>query len=71
MTYTLIEELTPQEQEFFSMVEKCDLQSIEEYLAANQVNLNMKNFQGITPLHLAIKNDCEPLVDFFLRQKGE
>lgn len=69
--YSLMEELTPQEEEFFSLVEICDYQAVQEFLTNNPVNINMKNYQGITPLHLAIQNDCEPLVNLFLSQKGE
>jgi len=44
---------------------------IEKYLKNNNViNINMKK-QGYTPLHLAVQKQCEPLVDLFLRQKGE
>jgi hypothetical protein len=65
------DELTSREEEFFELVEMCDLSGVEKFLADNRVNINMKNYQGITPLHLAIKNDCEPLVDLFLRQRGK
>lgn len=69
--YTFMEELTPREEEFFAIVEKCDLSAIESFLENNRININMKNYQGITPLHLAIKNGCETLVELFLRQRGE
>jgi len=44
--------------------------AIEKYLETNSVNINMKK-QGYTPLHLAVQKRCEPLVDLFLKQKGE
>jgi len=70
--YTFTDELTPDEEEFFAMVERCDLTAVEQFLILNRIkNVNMKNYQGITPLHLAVQNDCEPLVDLFLRQKGK
>lgn len=65
------DELSCREEEFFELVETCDLSGVEQFLANNWVNINMRNYQGITPLHLAIKNDCEPLVDLILRQKGK
>lgn len=69
--YSFTDNLTDLEEEFFSLVEKCDLEGIVEFLANNRVNINMQNYQGITPLHLAIQSGCEPLVDLFLRQDGE
>lgn len=69
--YSFFNELTPKEEEFFDLVEKCDLPAIEKFLITNRVNINMKNYQGITPLHLAIQNDCEPLVEMFLQHSGK
>ncbi|XP_025208592.1 short transient receptor potential channel 6-like [Melanaphis sacchari] len=66
--YSFTDELTPQDQQFFELVKSCNLPAIEEYLKTNSVNINMK-FQGDTPLHLAIQNQCEPLVDLILQQK--
>jgi ankyrin repeat protein len=64
-------DLTARDEQFFELVETCDLSGVEQFLADNRVNINMRNYQGITPLHLAIKHDCEPLVDLFLRQRGK
>lgn len=69
--YSLLPELSPSEEEFFSLVVSCNLPGIETFLEENTVNINMKNYQGITPLHVAIQNDCETLVEFFLNRKGE
>lgn len=69
--YSFMDELTPQDEEFFSLVEMCNFQAVQEFMTTNRVNINKKNYQGITPLHLAIQNNCEPLVDLFLSQKGE
>lgn len=68
--YSFQDELTPQEQHFFALVESCNMPAVEKYLETNSVNINMTK-QGYTPLHLAVQNQCEPLVDLFLRQKGE
>ncbi|VVC45159.1 Ion transport domain,Transient receptor potential channel, canonical,Ankyrin repeat-containing [Cinara cedri] len=68
--YSFTDELSLDEENFFTLVENCDVSGVEKYMATYLVNLNMKNYQAITPLHLAIQNDCEPLVDLFLRQKG-
>lgn len=68
--YSLWDKLTNQDKAFFALVERCDLPAVEEFLATNQININMKDYQGFTPLHLAIQSDCEPLVDLILRQKG-
>lgn len=65
------DELTAQEEEFFGLVETCNLSGVEKFLAENRVNINMKNYQGITPLYLAIKNDCEPIVKLILQQRGK
>lgn len=65
------DELSAQEEQLFELVETCDRSGVERFLADNQVNVNAKNYQGITPLHLAIKNNCEPLVELFLRQTGK
>lgn len=69
--YSLLPELSPLEEEFFSLVVSCNLSGIKTFLEEHKVNYNMKNYQGITPLHVAIQNDCEPLVEFFLNQKGK
>lgn len=68
--YSFTDKLTPHDQQFFELVKSCNLPAIEKHLKTNSVNINMK-FQGVTPLHLAIQNQCEPLVDLILRQKGE
>lgn len=65
------EELTDEEVLFLELVDTCDLQGVRQLLAENRVNINIKNYEGITPLHLAIKNNCEPMVDLILHQKGE
>lgn len=65
------DELTPQEQEFFDLVEKSNVPAIEKLLAKNVININAKNIDGISPLNLAIQNDCKPLVELLLRQKSE
>ncbi|XP_027845302.2 short transient receptor potential channel 6-like [Aphis gossypii] len=66
--YSFTDELTPQDEQFFELVKSCNLPAIEKYLKTNSVNINMK-FHGDTALHLAIQNQCEPLVDLILRQK--
>jgi len=68
--YSFKDELTAQEEYFFTLVESCNMPEIEKYLETNSLNINMKK-QGYTPLHLAVQKQCEPLVDLFLRQKGE
>ncbi|XP_050426946.1 short transient receptor potential channel 4-like [Adelges cooleyi] len=68
--HSLIEELSDKAEQFFDIVERCDLSAAEDFLSENKVDINMKDFQGLTPLHLAIRNDCYPLVDLFLRQQG-
>lgn len=68
--YSFTDNLTDVEEEFFALVEKCDVPAIEKFLANNSININMLNYQGLTPLHLAIQKGCEPLVDLFLRQNG-
>lgn len=68
--YSFTDELTPQDQHFFELLESCNLPAIEKHLETNDVNINMKK-QGYTPLHLAIRTQCEPLVDLILRQKSE
>lgn len=68
--YSFTDELTPQDEQFFELVKSCNLPAIEKYLKTNSVNINMK-FHGDTALHLAIQNQCEPLVDLILRQKGK
>lgn len=65
------DELTPQEETFFSLLEKCDLPAIEEFLATTKINTNIKNFDGDTPLKLAIKSNCAPLIDLLVQHKGE
>lgn len=69
--YSFTDELTSSDEHFFTLVENCDVAAIESYMVANRVNLNMKNYQAITPLHLAIQNDCEPLVELLLSQDGK
>lgn len=69
-TYSFKDELTPEEEHFFTLVESCNMPAIERYLETNSLNINMKK-QGYTPLHLAVQKQCEPLVDLFLRQRGE
>lgn len=68
--YSFTDELTPQEQQFFALVESCNVPAIESYLETNRININVKK-HGYTPLHLAVQNQCEPLLDLLLRQKGE
>jgi hypothetical protein len=68
--YSFTDELTAQDQQFFELVKSCNLPEIEKYLKTNSVNINMK-FQGDTALNLAIQNQCEPLVDLILQQKGK
>ncbi|XP_050527847.1 short transient receptor potential channel 4-like [Daktulosphaira vitifoliae] len=62
----IMEELSNKENEFFNIVDRCNVPAVKLFLESNQIDLNKKNYQGITPLHLAIKNDCYPLVDLFL-----
>lgn len=71
MWYSFTDELTSAEEDFFALVKNCDVAAVENYMAANRININIKDYQAITPLHLAIQNDCRPLVELFLRQKGE
>jgi len=68
--YSFKDELTAEEEHFFALVESCNMPEIEKYLETNSLNINMKK-EGYTPLHLAVQKQCEPLVDLFLRQKGE
>lgn len=65
------DELSRREEQFFDLVDTCDVPGVQQFLAENRVNVNVKNYQGITPLHLAIKNDCAPMVDLLLRQSGK
>lgn len=69
-SYAIVKELKPQEAEFFDMIERRALPDIEQFLATNQVDINMKNDVGMTPLELAVHNNFEPLVELILKQTG-
>lgn len=70
-SHVIIKELKPQEAEFFDLIERSALPDIEQFLANNQVNINMKNDVGMTPLELAVQNNSEPLVELIIKQTGE
>ena len=64
------ENLTENELELFDVVEhEKDYEEIVRILNKGCINLNKKNEDGMTPLHIAVKKDMVDIVELFL-EKG-
>ncbi|XP_050426690.1 transient-receptor-potential-like protein [Adelges cooleyi] len=56
---------------FFSMVKSCDVSSVNSMLSDHKdLDINCKNYQGMTGLNLAIESNCEPIIDLLLARPG-
>ncbi|VVC38723.1 Transient receptor ion channel domain,Ankyrin repeat-containing domain,Ankyrin repeat [Cinara cedri] len=59
------------QRKFMHFIKMCDISSIKNLIESNyDLDLNCKNYQGMTGLNLAVQVDCEQMVDFLLSQPG-
>ncbi|XP_050426703.1 short transient receptor potential channel 6-like [Adelges cooleyi] len=56
---------------FFNMVKSCDVSSVNSMLSDHKdLDINCKNYHGMTGLNLAIEGNCEPIIDMLLARPG-
>ncbi|XP_073942520.1 short transient receptor potential channel 4-like isoform X2 [Choristoneura fumiferana] len=61
--------LLPYEAEFLRLVTEDNVSSVQTYLREHPgLNVNCVNYQGVSALHIAVKNRSEAMVEFLLKQ---
>lgn len=59
------------ERKFLNLIKTCDISSVKYMLENNSdLDINCKNYQGLTGLNLAIEVNCEEMVDLLLSHSG-
>ncbi|XP_075990902.1 short transient receptor potential channel 4-like [Anticarsia gemmatalis] len=59
--------LQPKERDFLQLVSENDVEAVQQYLQENPtLNINCINFQGVSAIHIAVKNRSEAMVEFLL-----